>query len=249
MAAGPAAVLGVLSPRTVDRVEWGTIAVLAVITVVQLRRQPIPTKELARRVPPCIAGLCCFGVGIALFFKAHLGNAPWDVLHGGLSKRTGLPVGVIINLLGLLVLALWIPLKERIGLGTVLNALIIGLVVDAARDRMHDAHAPWLQFLMTVAGTVTIAVGSGLYIGSRLGAGPRDGLMLGVARLGLSVSAARTVVEVGALVSGLALGGRIGVGTVVFVVLIGPAVQFLLPRLAMSSLAVDPTPEPIGPTA
>ena len=244
-----ALVLGVLSPRIVDRVAWATIAVLAVITVVQLRREPIPVKELVRRVPLCISGLCCFGVGIALFFKAHLGNAPWDVLHGGLSKRTGLPVGVVINLVGLLVLALWIPLKERIGLGTVLNALIIGVVVDVARNRIHDAHAPWLQLLMTVAGTVTIAVGSGLYIGSRLGAGPRDGLMLGLARSGLSVRAARTVVEVGAFVFGLALGGRVGVGTVVFVVLIGPAVQFLLPRLAMSSLAVDPSPEPSGPMA
>ena len=244
-----APVLGVLSQRTVGRVEWGTIAVLAIIAVVQLRREPIPPKELAHRAPRCVAGLCCFGVGIALFFKAHLGNAPWDVLHGGLSKRTGLPVGVIINLIGLLVLALWIPLKERIGLGTVLNALIIGVVVDAARARMHDAHAPWLQLLMTVAGTVTIAVGSGLYIGSRLGAGPRDGLMLGLARFGLSVRMARTCIEVGALVIGIALGGRIGVGTVVFVVLIGPAVQFLLPRLAMSSLAVDPSPEPVGPTA
>ena len=220
--------------------KWGTIAVLAVLTVVQLRREPIPTRELVRRVPPCIGGLCCFGTGIALFFKAHLGNAPWDVLHGGLARRTGLPVGVIINVLGLVILMLWIPLKQRIGLGTVLNALTIGVVVDAVGDRMHDAHAPWLQFAMTVAGTLTIAAGSGLYIGSRLGAGPRDGLMLGVARLGLSVQVARTIVEVLVLAIGLVLGGRVGVGTVVFLVLIGPAVQFLLPRMAMRAIAVGP---------
>ena len=176
--------------------RWATIAVLALITVVQLRREPIPARELARRVPPCIAGLCCFGAGIALFFKAHLGNAPWDVLHGGLAKRTGLPVGAVINVLGLVVLALWIPLKQHIGLGTVLNALIVGVVVDAAGERMHDAHAPWLQLLMTVVGTLTIAVGSGLYIGSRLGAGPRDGLMLGLEQTGLSLRVARTV-EIG----------------------------------------------------
>ena len=227
-----------LSQRTVDRVEWGTIAVLAAITVVQLRREPIPARELVRRIPPCIAGLVCFGIGIALFFKAHLGNAPWDVLHGGLASRTGLPVGVIINVLGLVILMLWIPLKQRIGLGTVLNALIIGVVVDAVGDRMHDAHAPLLQFAMTVAGTLTIAVGSGLYIGSRLGAGPRDGLMLGLARLGPSVRVARTIVEVLVLAIGLVLGGRVGVGTVVFLVLIGPAVQFLLPRMAMRAISV-----------
>lgn len=209
------------------------------ITVVQLRREPVPSRELVRRVPLCLAGLVCFGVGIALFFKAHLGNAPWDVLHGGLSERTGLPVGVVINVVGLVVLALWIPLKERIGLGTVLNALVVGVVVDAAGARIHDAHAPWLQLAMTVAGTLTIAVGSGLYIGSGLGAGPRDGLMLGLARMGRSVRAARTIVEVFVLVVGLLLGGLVGVGTVVFLVLIGPAVQFLLPRMAMKSLAGD----------
>ena len=234
--------LGVLSQGTVDRVEWGTIAVLAVVCVVQLRREPVPARELARRLPPCLAGLVCFGVGIALFFKAHLGNAPWDVLHGGLSKRTGLPVGVVINLLGGIVLLLWIPLKERIGLGTVLNAIVIGPVVDFVGDHMHEANAPWLQFAMTVLGTLTIAFGSGLYIGSRLGAGPRDGLMLGVARLGPSVRVARTAVEIAVLVVGLALGGRIGVGTIVFLALIGPVVQFLLPRMAQRSIGPVGTP-------
>ena len=229
--------LATVTPGTITAARWAVVAVLAVIATVQLRRAPIPLRELVRRVPRCVAGLCCYGVGIALFFAARAGNPPWDVFHGGLSKRTGIPVGLLINLVGIALLVLWVPLKERVGLGTVLNALVIGEVVDFVRPRLHDAHAVPLQVSMAVAGTLVIGLGSGLYIGAGLGAGPRDGLMLGLSRMGLSIRLARWIVEAITLFAGWLLGGRIGFGTVAFPVLIGPVVQFLLPRMALPALA------------
>ena len=217
---------------------WRSLVVVLIVAlaVVRLRRDPIPWHELVQRLPRCVAGLACFGIGIAFFFTARLGVGPWDVLHAGLSKRLGLPVGVVINLVGLAILPLWFPLKEPIGLGTVLNALEIGFVLDIVRPHLPTPDVWAEQLAFAVAGVVVIALGSGLYLGSGLGSGPRDGLMMGLSRLGLSIRTARTVVEIITLAVGWLLGGTVGLGTVIFLVGIGPLVQFFLPRLRLPPL-------------
>lgn len=241
--AEPGVALSVVSARATTNVKYVVIALLALLTALQWRGAPVPARELVRRVPQCVAGLFCFALGIALFFHSQLGTGPWDVLHGGLSKISGLPVGVVINIVGLIVLPLWIPLKVRIGLGTVLNALLIGVFLDLVKPRMEDASDVWLQLVLAVLGVLIIGIGSGLYIGAGLGAGPRDGIMVGLARLGLSVRAARTLVEAVTLAVGWLLGGKIGLGTIIFLVGIGPIVQIALPRLSLAPLQ---TPAPIA---
>lgn len=192
-----------------------------------------PAADWAIRIGRCIAGLAMFGIGISLIIEAHLGAAPWDVFHQGLSELTGISVGHVIVIVGVLLLLLWIPLRQRPGLGTLLNAVEIGLVVDLVMPLIPDIDALAVRLLYLVVGIVVVAVGSGLYIGSGLGAGPRDGLMIGLGRLGLSVRVARTAIEVTVLVIGVLLGGTVGVGTVAFTFGIGPLVQVFLPRFAL----------------
>lgn len=170
-----------------------------------------------------------FGVGIACIVASHLGNGPWDVFHQGVSERTGIPIGTVIIGTGALLLVAWIPLRQRIGLGTVLNVLLIGAAVDVALPLLPDDLGPLAVRLAVFGlGLALVAVGSGLYIGAGLGSGPRDGIMVGLAERGLSVRVARTTVEVAALALGWVLGGTVGVGTVVFALAIGPMVQVTL---------------------
>ncbi|MCU0261854.1 MAG: hypothetical protein MUE78_12615, partial [Ilumatobacteraceae bacterium] len=182
----------------------------------------------------CVVGLALFGVGIALIVRGDLGLAPWDVLHQGLAERLDVGIGSVIIVTGGLLLLLWIPLRERPGIGTVLNALEIGLVVGLVLPLLPEPEALGLRAAATATGIVVIAVGSGLYIGAGLGPGPRDGIMTGLARRGLSVRAARTLIEVTVVAAGLALGGSAGVGTIAFALAIGPLVHVLLPRLTMA---------------
>jgi uncharacterized membrane protein YczE len=227
-----------VSTATFARIALVTI--LGILSVVSLRQRPVPLAELKRRLPRCVIGLACFGVGIAFFVQSKLGTAPWDVLHEGLSERTGLDFGLIINVVGLLVLPLWIPLKERIGLGTVLNTLEIGIVLDLVRPYAPAPDAMFIRIGYVMIGTLIVAVGSGLYIGSGLGAGPRDGIMMGLRRLGLSVRMARTIIEITTMIIGVLLGGTVGLGTAVFLISIGPLVQFFLARLSLPPLPVRP---------
>lgn len=192
-----------------------------------------PAADWAIRLARCVAGLAMFGLGISLLIEAHLGAAPWDVFHQGLAELTGISVGNVIVGVGVLLLVLWIPLRQRPGVGTLLNALEIGITVDLIMPLIPDTDVVALRALELVAGIVVVAIGSGLYIGSGLGAGPRDGLMIGLGRLGLSVRAARTLIEVTVLIAGWALGGTIGIGTVAFTLGIGPLVHVFLPRLAL----------------
>lgn len=194
---------------------------------------PLPADRLAQRIARCVAGLALFGLGISCFLTAELGLAPWDVFHQGVSRHTGIPVGIVIEITGVFILLLWLPLRERMGLGTLLNAIQIGLVVFLIGDHLPHTNllVPRLGYL--VAGLLAIGIGSGLYIGAGLGSGPRDGLMLGLSKRGISVRLARTAVELAVLVGGIALGGGIGVGTVAFTFGIGPLVQFFLPRLRL----------------
>jgi uncharacterized membrane protein YczE len=238
-------ILGLLSETDATRAKYVVLGLLTVITVVQWRSSPVPAKELVRRVPPCIFGLFLFGLGISLFFRGRLGTGPWDVLHGGIATKLGVPVGLVINVVGLLILPIWIPLKVRVGLGTVLNALLIGMFVDLIKPQLDDANVLWLRILCTLSGVVIIGAGSAFYIGAGLGSGPRDGLMIGLKRLGFSVRAGRTLIEAVTLLLGWLLGGKVGVGTIMFLIGIGPIVQFLLPKLSLPPLEplakADPT--------
>ena len=182
-----------------------------------------------------MAGLVLFGVGIALMVRADLGLAPWDVLHQGVAERSGLAIGTVTILTGVLVLLLWLPIRERPGLGTVLNVLVIGLVVDATLTVVDAPDPLWLRVTYLAVGIFVFGPGSGLYIGSGLGPGPRDGLMTGLARRGHSVRVVRTGIELVALAVGAALGGTIGVGTVAFAVTVGPNVHWFLARMTLAA--------------
>lgn len=212
-----------------------------------IRRGFIPTDRFAERVIRCVGGLAVFGVGIALLLAADLGAAPWDVFHTGFSELTGLPVGIVIIATGALLLVLWVPLRERPGLGTLLNAIEIGLVVDLVLPRVPEPAHLAASVAMMLGGVVLIAVGSALYIGAGLGPGPRDGLMTGLARRGLSIRTARTAIELTVLALGIALGGAIGIGTAVFALGIGPLVQRFLPHLTMTTSLSRPAVDPVTP--
>jgi uncharacterized membrane protein YczE len=200
----------------------------------------VPTDRPVERIGRCVLGLALFGLGVALLIHADLGAAPWDVFHTGVHELTGIPVGTIIILTGVLLLLAWIPLREQPGLGTVLNAVQIGLVVDLVLPRLPDTGVLTVRVLAMLAGVVTVAIGSGFYIGAGLGPGPRDGVMTGLARRGMSLRTARTGIEVTVLVSGLLLGGSIGIGTAVFALGIGPLVQMILPRLTVPAALPAP---------
>ena len=195
--------------------------------------QPLPGDRMLERLLRCIGGLALFGLGISCFLTAKLGLAPWDVFHQGISNHTGIPVGIVIEIAGVFILLLWIPLRERMGLGTLLNAVEIGLVVFLIGKHLPHTDLLVPRALYLLGGLLSIAFGSGLYIGAGLGSGPRDGLMLGLSKRGISVRVARTVIELTVLVVGLALGGSIGIGTVAFTFGIGPLVQVFLPRLRL----------------
>lgn len=181
-------------------------------------------------------GLVAFGVSMALVLRSELGNIPWDVLHQGLAERTGWSFGLVTIVAGFVVLLLWIPLRERPGLGTVSNVLVIGVVVDAALavvPRLDDGQWVWRVALFAV-GVVLNGAATAAYIGSRFGPGPRDGLMTGlVRRTGGSIRLVRTGIEVLVVGVGWLLGGTFGVGTVLFALTIGPLVQLFLPRFAI----------------
>jgi uncharacterized membrane protein YczE len=198
--------------------------------------------ELRRRLPRLIVGVVCLGVGIAMTLDASLGLSPWDVLHQGLSDRTGLSFGTVVVGLGLLVLLLWIPLGQRLGIGTVVNTLSVGYVVDATRALSPDVHSLAARWLLLAGGILVVALGIGLYIGSGLGPGPRDGLMTGLAARGLPLWAVRTGLELSALLAGWLLGGDVGVGTVAFAFGIGPLGHWFLVRLHLGVAGVDPDP-------
>jgi uncharacterized membrane protein YczE len=203
----------------------------------------VPPDRLGMRLVRCAVGLACFGVGISALIAAGIGLAPWDVLHQGLSELLGLSIGTLIILVGVILLVVnYVILDERAGIGTFLNALEIGLVVDLVADRLPRPEAVAAQLAYVTAGIVLVGIGSGLYIGSGLGAGPRDGLMMGLHHRGMSLRLGRTAIEAGVLVLGVLLGGSVGIGTVAFVLAVGPAVHYFLPRLSMPTAQLSPAP-------
>ena len=188
----------------------------------------------ARRLAQLYAGLVLYGSSMALQIRAGLGLDPWDVFHQGLADRTGLSFGTVVIVVGAFVLLAWIPLRQRPGFGTVSNVFVIGLAVDAALGLIPDAGSLPVAAAMLIAGVGLNGLAGGAYIGAGLGPGPRDGLMTGlVRRTGGSVRMIRTSIEVTVLVAGAALGGTVGIGTVLYALSIGPIVHAVLPRLTV----------------
>lgn len=196
---------------------------------------PVSGLNLRRRLVQLTTGLILFGVGIAMMLRSGQGLPPWDVLHQGLAAQFGLTVGIWSIIVSVVVLLAWIPLRERYGIGTVLNAIIIGVVIDLAALLVPTPSVVVWQLIMNLAGIVLIGLASGMYIGANLGPGPRDGLMTAIARRGPSIRATRWGIEIIVLVIGILMGGTFGVGTVAFALFIGPIVQFFLPRWSIDT--------------
>lgn len=188
-----------------------------------------PSRRLPRRLFQLYAGLCLYGASSALLLTADLGMEPWGVLHQGLSELTGMTIGVVTTVVGALVLLLWIPLRQRPGLGTVSNVLVIGFAMDTALAVLPEVHALGVRVPLMVVGIVLNGVATGLYIAAGFGPGPRDGLMTGLHRsTGRSIRLVRTALEVAVVTTGFLLGGTVGVGTLLYAVSIGPLAQLFL---------------------
>ena len=184
-----------------------------------------------RRLAQLFAGLTLYGFSDALMLLAGLGVDPWDVLHQGLSRRFGLGVGTWAIIVGAVVLALWIPLRQRPGFGTISNVVVVGAVIDLCLATIPAPHGLPLRTTFLLSGVFLNGVATGAYIGAGLGPGPRDGLMMGFAARGHSIRVVRTTLELGALASGWLLGGTVGIGTVVYALAIGPLAHIFIPVL------------------
>ena len=200
----------------------------------RIRRSDMLRAVTVRRLVHLHLGLVGFGVSLALMLRAGLGLGPWDVLHQGIANHLGVQIGWVTIATSGLVLLAWIPLHQRPGVGTLCNAVLVGLVVNGALDVLPTPHLLAVRIGWLVGGIGLNAVATAGYIGAGLGPGPRDGLMTGLAARGHSVRVMRTVIELSVLGVGFALGGTIGVGTIAYALLIGPLTHVLLPRLASS---------------
>ena len=196
--------------------------------------QQVRAGRLPERLAQLNGGLVLYGVSMALMYRSTLGLDPWDVFHSGVASRLPLTFGQVVIVTGVAVLLLWIPLRQWPGLGTILNAIVIGVATDAALAVIETPGGLPAKILMLTAGILLNAVATASYIGAQLGPGPRDGLMTGlVARTGWSIRVVRTSIEVSVLVVGYFLGGTVGLGTLLYAVSIGPLVHVLLPRMTL----------------
>jgi len=178
-------------------------------------------------------GLVGFGAGLGFLVRARLGLDPWDVLSQGISRHLGVQIGWVVDIIGAVVLLAWIPLRQRPGLGTLLNIIVVGLVANGTLDVVPVVHGLGWRIVLMLSAVLLVGLATGCYIGAGLGPGPRDGLMTGIAARGHSIRVVRFTLEVTVLVVGYVLGGSVGVGTVVYAVCIGPLVHVTLPRLAL----------------
>lgn len=186
--------------------------------------------RLRRRVPQLFLGLTLFGAAMGLFVRANVGLEPWGVFHQGASLHTGLSMGAVTIIVAFIVLLLWIPMRQWPGLGTVANAVWLGFVLDVTLALVSEPDSLLARSALFAVGLLVNAIGGAMYIGSQLGPGPRDGLMTGLnRRTGVSLRVIRTGIELTVLIAGWLLGGVVGVGTVLYALLIGPLVQFFLP--------------------
>lgn len=198
---------------------------------------PASRNRLPRRLGQLIAGLVLFGVSDSMLILAHLGIDPWDVFHQGLSRHTGIPIGTWSILVGIAVLFLWVPLRQRPGIGTLLNVVVIGAVLDVMLVVFAPPSALAPRVALLVAGVFLNGVATGCYIGAGLGPGPRDGLMMGLAARGHPIRVVRTLIEVTVLAAGWLLGGNVGWGTLAYALSIGPLAHVFIPRFTIASRA------------
>lgn len=204
---------------------------------------------LARRFVQLLLGLFLYGIGISLMVRAGIGIAPWDVLTQGVSKQTGLSFGLLTNLIGLAVLLMWIPIRQKPGLGTVLNVALIGPSANFGLWVFPQFEGLWQQIPAFTAGLSVLALATGMYIGANFGPGPRDGLMTGLhRRTGWPIGRVRTGIEASVLLAGWAMGGDAGWGTLAFALAIGPMCAMTLrwfastPPARVGSAAADMSP-------
>jgi uncharacterized membrane protein YczE len=202
------------------------------------------------RYSQLLVGLVLYGFGLALMLRAAIGVAPWDVLSQGVSRVTGMPFGLATNLIGVVVLLFWIPIRQRPGVGTVLNVLLIGPSAQLGLWLLPEFESLWVRIPVFAGGLLLVAIATGLYIGANHGPGPRDGLMTGIhRRSGWPIWVVRTAIEVTVLAIGWLLGGNVGVGTLAFALLIGPLVNLTMPVLAVrrpdAPLLAEPTVEEV----
>jgi uncharacterized membrane protein YczE len=196
-------------------------------------------RDVRLRLVQLYAGLLLYGLSSSLLVLAGLGLDPWDVFHQGLSRTFGLAIGTWAIIVGVVVLLLWIPLRQRPGIGTVSNVVLVGLTMNAVLGHVHPPHALGPRIALLLCGVFLNGVATGMYIGAGLGPGPRDGLMTGLAARGHSIRVVRTGIELTVLFVGWRLGGTVGVGTVVYALAIGPLAHVFVPIFAHGR----PTPE------
>jgi uncharacterized membrane protein YczE len=202
-------------------------------------------KHLARRVAQLYVGLVLYGTSGAMMVLAGLGLDPWNTLHQGLSRHTGIPIGTWVIIVGFLVMLVWIPLRQKPGFGTLSNAVVIGLVVNAELAFLTPPTNLAARIALMCGGVLGNGVATGCYIGARLGPGPRDGLTMGLAARGYSIRVVRTMIEVSVVVTGWLLGGTVGLGTDLYALAIGPMSHFTIPFFTVAdrtaTLAAQPT--------
>ena len=202
-----------------------------------------PRLLFARRASQLVVGLFLYGFAIALIVRAAIGVSPWDVLTQGIVAQTGLSFGLVTNIVGGLVLLLWIPIRQKPGVGTVLNVLLVGPSAEFGLWLIPEQTDLVVRVALFAGGLALLAVATGLYIGAGYGPGPRDGLMTGIhKRWGIRIWIVRTAIEVTVLGIGWVLGGNVGIGTLLFALLIGPMVGVTLPLLRVRLPKDTPTP-------
>jgi uncharacterized membrane protein YczE len=199
--------------------------------------QPVPPDRRARRAAQLLVGLFLYGATAAMMVLAGLGLDPWDVLHQGLSRTFGLGIGTWAIIASFVVLLGWIPLRQRLGVGTLANAVLVGAFMDLILAVFEPPQALWARIALLVGGVVGNGIATGFYIGAGLGPGARDGLTTGLAARGHSIRVVRTAIEATVLVGGFLLGGTVGVGTVLYAVAIGPITHRTIPALAIGRRA------------
>lgn len=205
-----------------------------------------PVPETLRRMPQLVIGLVGCGLVFSLIIRADLGLDPWNVLHQGIADHTGIAIGTVTIVLSFLILVGWIPLRERLGLGTIANSILIGATMDVVLRFLPEPEGLLWRWTLLVTGLALAGPFIGAYIGARLGPGPRDGIMTGLARRGPSIRAVRTGIEIVALTAGWFLGGTVGIGTVLYALTVGPNTQFWLERFDLGfPPGFDPDLDPV----